>query len=133
MPLGETKRLVRMIERPLHVMMAVALLAAASCSHPVDPATADLEGTLVKVAVVRGQLRLGIMSDDPPRLMPSGIDFDYSVTVRGRILVQDEHGSRQVVIPDSPPGSRVLVWTTGVELHSLPAQVSATRVLILPP
>ena len=110
----------------------MAMLAlSASCSHPLDPATATFAGTVM----TRDGQRLGIRSDEATALsMPPGFTFDYLVTVSGPVYHQRADGSFvPASLNDIPNGVRVAVWLKGGVMDSFPGQATAAAVAMVIP
>jgi hypothetical protein len=110
----------------------VGLVAALACSDPIDPSTATMDGTFVKIdSMVPGQLRLGVRSSflSASRLAPG--EYDFAVTLIGRILVQTPSGFHQIPLSELPRNSRVLVWTDfGDGYRMIPESIVAGRVVV---
>jgi hypothetical protein len=102
-------------------------IAAGACSSPIDPGTAHLAGTVqTKDAATKV---LGVNSGNV--VCVTAPCFDYTVHVTGKVFEERADGTFQETTFDwIPNGARVLVWTTGVVMESLPAQVVATRVVV---
>lgn len=112
-------------------ILAAALVAAApaACAEPLDPSAADLTGTVVTRSEPGKPPTIGIQTADKFLLVgpPSP---DRIVHVDGPILAR--RGTFGIISIDQVTiGSRVAIWTTGAELRSMPAQVVATRILLL--
>lgn len=102
-------------------------LVVSACSSPIDPDTANLAGTVqTKDAATKV---LGVNSGNVQCV--TAPCFDYTVHVTGKVFEERADGTFQEITFDwIPNGARVLVWTTGVVMESLPAQVVATRVVV---
>jgi hypothetical protein len=112
------------------LVLVVAAAAAAACSSaPSLPETdADLAGTLTEFRLDQAQIQVLVERDLPEpqdrTIVRVGSDARvYLVEGRGGRLIP---ASRD----DLAVGDRLQVWTTGVELRSYPAQVTATRIHI---
>jgi hypothetical protein len=118
--------------RSLVVVTATAALAACGSSGPSLPESdAELAGTLTDF--VLGPAYLGaptsvlVQGDVPVPDTERIVHVETSTRVyeltRGRLVPANRE--------DLQVGDRLQVWTTGVEMRSFPAQVTATRVHII--
>jgi hypothetical protein len=103
------------------------VVAGVACSHPIDPGTANLRGT---VAAIDAQAsRLGVSTGQIQCI--AAPCFDYTVHVTGKVFEEQDNGEfRQITFAGIPNGAKVLVWTTGTEKRSYPAQVEARQVVV---
>lgn len=115
----------------LAVAVAAAAAAAACSSGPSLPdAGADLSGTLADFlpgpAVLGASTRV-LVEQELPAPRDQAIVLVESGT---RVYLVERRGGRLIPASasDLAKGDRLQVWTTGVELRSYPAQVSATRI-----
>ena len=116
------------------LVLIVAAAAAAGCgSGPSLPETdADLSGTLADFlpgpAVLGASTRVLV-----ERELPAPQDQTIVLVESGtRVFLVERRGGRLIPASasDLAKGDQLQVWTTGVELRSYPAQVSATRIHI---
>jgi len=111
-------------------LLLAASFAAMAYGEVIDPATADMTGTFVKVdSSAFPQLRLGVRSDNQYLVAIPG-QFDYSVIVSGKIFLQTNAGYQQIDMSGMPPHSRALLWTTGNKRLLFPDRIEATRVVV---
>jgi hypothetical protein len=116
------------------LILVVAAAAAAACgSGPSLPETdADLAGTLAEFlpgpAVLGAATRVLVEQE-----LPAPRDRTIVLVESGtRVYLVERRGGRLIPASrdDLSAGDQLQVWTTGVELRSYPAQVSATRIHI---
>lgn len=116
------------------VLVAAAAAVAACSSGPSLPETdADLAGTLAEFlpgpAVLGAATR--VLVEQP---LPEPQDRTIVLVESGtRIYLVQRRGGQLTPASrdDLAAGDQLQVWTTGVELRSYPAQVTATRIHIL--
>jgi hypothetical protein len=114
----------------LQQLFAIAALAAvASCSNaPVDPASANLTGTVEFRSEPGAARRIDVRSDNF-----DGDANDYVVSVRGPVFRQETDGTFTLSsFEQIPLGARVRVWHSGTNLRILPASLTAQRVIYEP-
>lgn len=109
------------------VALLSLMVAGAACSDPIQPETAELAG--IVAAIDASANRVGIATGQIHCITTPC--FDYSVHVTGKVYEERTPGKYTLSSFDRIPlNGRVLVWTTGVEFRTLPAQVEAVRVLV---
>lgn len=116
------------------LVLVVTAAAAAGCSSgpSLPESDADLAGTLAEFlpnqASLGASTRVLVAQDLPEPQDRTIVDVGSGT----RMYLVEERGGRLVPASrdDLAVGDRLQVWTTGVELRSYPAQVSATRIHI---
>jgi hypothetical protein len=108
--------------------VATLSLFVAACSNPIDPGTANISGSVATSDAATS--RIGVRTQDV--VCVTAPCYDYSVNVAGQVYQQDVQGRyHRITFADIPVGAAVLVWTTGPILESYPAQVQASRVVVM--
>lgn len=119
--------------RSLVVVVLAAAATACGGSGPALPETeADYGGTLTEFVVgpaYLGAPRRVLVQRDGSTNPPDHKIVEVGSSTRLYLVGRSGQLSRASA-DDLAVGDRLLVWTTGVELRSLPGQVSATRVHI---
>jgi hypothetical protein len=106
------------------------IVATAACSNPIDPGTATISGSVAMTDAAAN--RIGVQTRDVVCVAVTAPCHDYSVHVTGQVYQQDVRGRyHRITFADIPVGAAVLVWTTGPILESFPAQVQASRVVVM--
>ncbi|HEX5870214.1 MAG TPA: hypothetical protein VFY65_07360 [Longimicrobium sp.] len=117
--------------RSLLLVVTAAALAACGSGSTLPETDADFAGRLADFVMGPASLdaatRVLVQREEPgteeQRIVHVEVSTDVYVMTRGQ-LVPASRADLQV-------GDLLQVWTTGVELRSLPAQVFATRVHII--
>src|SRR4051812_29963351 len=110
-------------------VLAILLTAAGACRDAIEPSTPTFSGTFVKIdSALPGVERLGVRSSDvSSSQLPPG-DYNYAVTVRGKLLRQTTTGYEEIALSQLPLNSRVLVWTTSADRRMVHQPLEATKV-----
>ena len=114
--------------RAIAVATLSLIVATAACSNPIDPGTATLSGFVATSDA--GANRIGVRTQDV--VCVTAPCYDYSVHVAGQVFQQGVDGRyRRISFAEIPVGAEVLVWTTLPVKDSYPAQMEASRVVVL--
>lgn len=112
------------------VLVAAAAAVAACSSGPSLPDTdADLAGTLAEFRSDETRTQVLVERDLPEPEDRTLVRIGSGV----RVYLMEGRGGRLIPASrdDLAVGDLLQVWTTGVELRSYPAQVTATRIHII--
>jgi len=114
------KREVQMVRR--FVLMLLAVVLAAGCGQSTEPETdAYIRGTVTRTDGPSGSV-LVQATDPAARVGSAWVRVDDRTRLERKSLMLRAEGLAL--------GEIVSVWTTGVELRSLPVQVVAARIVI---
>jgi hypothetical protein len=114
--------------RAIAVATLSLIVATAACSNPIDPGTATISGSVATSDAEAN--RIGVQTQNVQCV--TAPCYDYSVHVGGQIFRQGVDGRYQrISFADIPVGAAVLVWTTLPVKDSYPAQVEASRVVVM--
>jgi hypothetical protein len=114
--------------RTFTVAMLSLVVASASCSNPIDPGTATISGSVATSDAATS--RIGVQTQNVQCV--TAPCYDYSVHVTGQIFRQHAGGRyERITFAEIPVGAPVLVWTTLPIMESYPAQMEASRVVVM--
>jgi hypothetical protein len=77
--------------------------------------------------------RIGVLSDNQFLVARPAGDYDYRVTVNGKIFLETTLGYREISLAQVPTNRRVLIWGADNVADSYPALTGADRVIVLRP
>ena len=114
--------------RPFAVAILSLIVATAACSSPIDPGTANFSGSVA--AIDADANRIGVRTQNVQCV--AAPCYDYSVHVAGQVFQQEHDGTYlRITFAEIPVGAPVLVWTNQPVKDSYPAQVEASRVVVM--
>ena len=117
--------------KAIKATFAAIMVATAGCNNAIEPSTATFSGTFVKIdSMVPGVERLGVRSSElSASQLPVG-EYNYAVTVRGKLLRQTSDGFQEIALFELPLNSRVLIWTTSADRRMIHQPLEASRVVV---
>ena len=120
------------MRKAFNSLSIVAVAIALGCTtEPKVADFADLAGEVVSIRPQAANTSARALIRGAYLTNPQDIVSEFDVHVGGRIYVED---ARKRLLPASQSeireGDRVRVWTTGVELRSLPPQVFSQIIIV---
>jgi len=115
----------------LFTVFVLIIAATSGCRDAVDPSGPTFSGFFVKIdSTLPGVERLGVRSTDlSPSQLPLG-EYNYAVTLRGKLLKQTTSGYEEIAVSQLPLNSPVLVWTTSTDRRMVRQPLEATKIVV---
>ena len=114
-----------------HLLIPILAVVLASCSDALDPQSAEIAGVVTRAPSDGERSRMLVSGNYLSHVPAIGAVSDFNVGIRGPVWVQTADGDIVPALPSAlRAGVPVRLWTTGVELRSLPPQITAVRILI---
>jgi hypothetical protein len=111
--------------------LTLALAVAFGCTEPKASGNADLVGQVVNLEAAPSAANARVLIRGAYTADPRDMVTDFVVRVDGPVYLEDGDDSlRPVSVSSIREGDRLRVWTTGVELRSLPPQVTSRTIVI---